>query len=154
MITVLIGVGCSWADEAEIGQAVRDMMSSAMEKTEAISVELLHESMAGEDVPLILDIRTEAEFGAGHIRGAIWIPRGKLEFLAARGEVPTDAAEIIVYCKRHGRSALAAETLQELGFENVKYLTGGFEAWAEAGYSIFNQHGELTVKAFEASESE
>jgi 3-mercaptopyruvate sulfurtransferase SseA len=42
--------------------------------------------------------------------------------------------------------------LTKLGFANVKYLSGGFEPWVKAGYSIYNIHGELMVKEFEKEE--
>jgi rhodanese-related sulfurtransferase len=100
---------------------------------------------------VILDVRTEAEYTAGHLKGALWIPRGKLEFMAG-GMIPSTDAEIIVYCRVDSRSALAAATLKDLGFKNVKYLKGGFMAWTKEGHSFFNQHGELTVKEFEKKE--
>ena len=153
-ILVAIGIGCSLAEEAAVGVALRAMMGEAKNTVDSISVESLHDKMLTGDDILVLDIRTEAEFKAGHLRGAVWSPRGKIEFAAAGGSIPTDRGQIVVYCKRHGRSALCAVTLTQLGFEDVAYLTGGFEAWAKAGYSVFNQHGELTIKSFEKGEEE
>ena len=109
--------------------------------------------MMDEDQEMkLIDVRTEAEYEAGHLRGAVWVPRGKLEFIASRGEVIGVKDEIVVYCKRDGRSSLAAASLKKLGFENVKYFEGGFKDWAEAGYPIYNLHGELQVMEYGAEQ--
>jgi rhodanese-related sulfurtransferase len=82
------------------------------------------------------------------------MPRGKLEFHAAAGLLGGTDNELILYCKKDSRAAFGCQTLQNLGFENVKNLAGGLKAWAEAEYSIYNQHGELTVKEYGKNEKE
>ena len=86
---------------------------------------------------ILIDIREPAEFARGHIPGAILIPRGLLEFEimpALHGRGATDPAEcdIILYCGTGGRSALAAYSLDAMGFRNVQSMDGGIVAWAEA----------------------
>jgi rhodanese-related sulfurtransferase len=89
---------------------------------------------------LLIDIREPAEFQRGHIPGAIHAPRGLLEFeihgLVDRSRenlnVPHDQTPIVLYCGTGGRSALAAKTLEELGYKNVKSMAGGIVAWAQA----------------------
>lgn len=84
---------------------------------------------------LILDVREPSEYAAGCLPGAINIPRGVLEF-KIHGHPAfqhQQDAEILVYCLTGGRSALAAETLQKLGYANPLSLAGGFKAWQEAG---------------------
>jgi len=136
----------------DVGKALSEMLSEAKGQVDFITADELWAMVdAGREMKLI-DVRTEAEYQAGHIRGAVWVPRGKLEFIASAGEEMSVEDEIVVYCKRDGRSGLVAATLKKLGFEKVKYFEGGFKIWAEDGYPIYNLHGKLTVMDFEAEE--
>ena len=154
MALVLSLVCVSETQANEVGEAVSEMVNEAMQQVESVSVEELTAMMTGEQRTRIVDIRTEAEYKAGHLRGATWIPRGKMEFAAAGGMLPSTRDKIVVYCKTDGRSSLCAAMLKRLGYENVKYLKGGFVEWVESGHTIYNMHGELTVKNFEKSEEE
>ena len=100
---------------------------------------------------LLVDVRTEREFRAGHLRGADWIPRGKLEFAIGGMNLPADR-EIVLYCRSGSRAALAARTLKDMGYSNVSSLQGGFKQWVLDGNTIYNQHGEIRVLEFEAEE--
>jgi len=83
---------------------------------------------------LVLDVREPQEFMQGHLPGAVEIPRGVIEFrVDAHPNLQDKTREIIVYCQAGGRGALAAKTLQEMGFTNVTNMLGGYAAWAEAG---------------------
>ena len=87
---------------------------------------------------LILDVREPGEYAAGCLPGAINIPRGILEFKihshpAFQGRKD---AQILVYCQSGGRSALASETLQLLGYTHPCSLAGGFKAWSDAGLPV------------------
>ncbi len=93
---------------------------------------------------LLIDIREPAEFQRGHLPGAILSPRGLLEFeihgLVERtatdpGVAPADR-DIVLYCGTGGRSALAAETLTNMGYRNVVSMDGGIVAWAAARLPI------------------
>ncbi len=86
---------------------------------------------------LLIDIREPAEFARGHIPGAVLIPRGLLEFeilalLEKRGVSAVEDCDIVLYCGTGGRSALAAKSLDDMGFRNVRSMDGGIVAWAEA----------------------
>ncbi len=82
---------------------------------------------------LILDVREPAEFAAGQIPGAINIPRGVLEFQITNHPDFSNQydANILVYCQSGGRSALATQTLHNLGYKNAVSLAGGYKAWTE-----------------------
>jgi rhodanese-related sulfurtransferase len=86
----------------------------------------------------VLDVREPAEFAAGHLPGAVNIPRGVLEFQI--GNHPafqnTQNAEILVNCQSGGRSALAAEALKKLGYEKAVSLAGGYKLWQESGLPV------------------
>jgi molybdopterin/thiamine biosynthesis adenylyltransferase len=81
---------------------------------------------------LFLDVREPDEYEQGTIPGSVHIPRGNLE-LQVEGRVPDRSVPIVVYCAGGVRSAFAAKTLAELGYEDVTSLAGGFNGWKDAG---------------------
>ncbi len=83
----------------------------------------------------IIDIREENEYVQGSIPGASWIPRG---FLESRIEdaVPRRDAPIVLYCAGGNRSALSARARHELGYTNVKSMSGGWGVWKRSGYPV------------------
>src|SRR4051795_13743940 len=83
--------------------------------------------------PVLIDVREKDEWTEGYIPGARWISRGFLE-LRIEDQVPERSSEIILYCAGGTRSALAARSLEELGYTNVKSMAGGFTAWKRATY--------------------
>jgi rhodanese-related sulfurtransferase len=87
-------------------------------------------SKSGEAV--IVDVRETDEWDEGHIPGAIHLSRGTIE-LDVEEKVPDPNALIICHCGGGGRSALAAESLQKMGYKNVRSMAGGFKAWKAAG---------------------
>jgi molybdopterin/thiamine biosynthesis adenylyltransferase/rhodanese-related sulfurtransferase len=86
-----------------------------------------------EAPPSLVDVRERAEWDEGHLPGAVHIPRGNLES-RIEGAVPDRAAPVIVYCASGARSAFAAKTLGELGYERVSSLAGGFTDWKRNGF--------------------
>jgi rhodanese-related sulfurtransferase len=76
----------------------------------------------------LIDVREESEFAASHIPGARHIGKGILERDIEQA-VPNPAAEVILYCGGGFRSALAADTLQRMGYTNVRSMAGGFRHW-------------------------
>ena len=91
---------------------------------------------SGDDpVPVLLDVRTSAEWSSGHLPGAIHIDRGFLE-LRIEDAVPDRATPIVCYCQSGVRSLYAAQALQHLGYGSVRSLAGGVSAWKESGREI------------------
>ena len=84
---------------------------------------------------VILDVREPKEFRAGHIPGAINIPRGLLEFKITK-KIADKATPILVYCKTGGRGALSGQTLMKMGYTKVFNMDGGWKAWVKAGYPV------------------
>lgn len=81
---------------------------------------------------VVIDVREPAEFEAAHLPNAVSIPRGVIEFKTPdHPALANRNAEIILYCKTGGRSALAAFNLQRLGYTNIRSLAGGFDAWVK-----------------------
>lgn len=86
------------------------------------------QSLLGKRV--VIDVREYDEYAAGHLPGAINIPRGVLEFKI--GMVPECANKdgaFLIYCRTSGRAALSAVQLQRIGYSNVISMAGGFDAW-------------------------
>jgi rhodanese-related sulfurtransferase len=81
---------------------------------------------------VIVDVRDKDEWDEGHIPGALHISRGTIE-LDIEEKVPDTDAMIICHCGGGGRSALAAESLQKMGYKNIRSMDGGFKAWKAAG---------------------
>jgi rhodanese-related sulfurtransferase len=119
-------------------RTVDQMVNEAKSRIEELSVEQLQAEIESGEVTLIdiRDVREQWERGA--IPGARSMPRGMLEFWFDpeskyyRGGLERDA-RYVVYCAGGGRSALAADVLQDLGYTNVAHLTVGYNGWKSAG---------------------
>jgi rhodanese-related sulfurtransferase len=86
---------------------------------------------------IVIDVREPDEYAAGHLAGAINIPRGLLEFkLSSTPALEKRDLNVVLYCKTSGRAALAAVAMQSMGYLNVVSVAGGFEAWEAAGLPI------------------
>ena len=81
---------------------------------------------------VIVDVREKDEWDEEHIPDAIHMSRGTIE-LDIEEKVPDTNTMIICHCGGGGRSALAAESLQKMGYKNVRSMAGGFKAWKAAG---------------------
>ena len=119
-----------------MAKSYEDLVAEAKSKTQQVGVEEVHDDSVedGEGVT-ILDVREPDEWEAGHVRGAKHLPRGLLE-LKASEELPDKDARIVVHCALGGRGALAAKSLQEMGYTNVANMEGGVKAWREKGYEV------------------
>jgi len=82
-----------------------------------------------------VDVREDHEFEKEHAAGARHIGRGVLE-RDIETLIPDKDEEIVLYCGGGFRSALAAESLQKMGYRNVLSMDGGIRAWREAGYPL------------------
>jgi rhodanese-related sulfurtransferase len=129
----------------------QEISSEAKSKASHISSPQLAGYVSGKDDFVLLDIRTEAEYEAGHIQGAQWFPRGKLEYYIQELIQDPDS-RIVLYCRTGGRSALATLTLKDMGYTNVVDLAGGFKEWVAEGNTFYNMHGELQVVSFQKKE--
>ena len=89
--------------------------------------------LTSDNPPVVLDVRSDDEWAAGHIPGAIHIPHDQIQ--ARRDEVPTDR-EVVVHCGIAPRARIAEAVLIESGHQQVWHLTGGFIAWKNDGRAI------------------
>lgn len=84
---------------------------------------------------MLLDVREESEYAAGHLPGAKWLGKGIIE-RDIEAVVPDPDTELVLYCGGGFRSALAADNLQKMGYSNIISMDGGFRGWKDAGYPI------------------
>ncbi len=123
-----------------IKRGFRDILGDAVDRVDECSVNDVSEAIDNPSCAII-DVRDQHELvKSGMIPGAHHASRGMLEFYAdpsspMHRKVFSEADNLILYCGTSGRSALAANTLAEMGFENVRHLAGGIKAWIEAGNS-------------------
>lgn len=116
-------------------KSAHDLVTDARTRIREIDLDAAEAAIRSAD--LLLDVREADEFHAGHIPGAVNIPRGLLEFkLSASPELSSRDLHIVLYCKTSGRAALAACALQDMGYLNVQSIAGGFDAWSAAGKAV------------------
>jgi molybdopterin/thiamine biosynthesis adenylyltransferase/rhodanese-related sulfurtransferase len=111
----------------------RELLQQIKDEIAEIDAASASQLRAVEDAPLFVDVRERHEWDEGHVAGAVHIPRGSLESQIERA-APDRARPVVVYCASGNRSAFAARTLQELGYTNVRNLTGGFAEWNRNGF--------------------
>jgi rhodanese-related sulfurtransferase len=99
----------------------------------SISPEALQARIASGDAPLLLDVRTPAEFQDGHIPGAINVPH---EQVASRAAELASQNGVAVYCMKGPRARLGEQALLAAGATEVLHVEGGFSAWQAAGLPV------------------
>jgi len=121
-------------------RTVADMVEQAKARIEVTTPAEITGAVSSHEV-LFLDIREPEEWEAAHVPEAVHIPRGMLEFRADPASQYYDSRlgagkPIVVSCASGGRSALATAVLMDMGYENVRSLDGGMNAWEEAGHRV------------------
>jgi rhodanese-related sulfurtransferase len=84
---------------------------------------------------VLVDVREESEWAAGHLPGAVHLGKGIIE-RDVEMRVPNPDTEIVLYCGGGFRSALAADNLQRMGYTHVSSMDGGIRGWREAGHPL------------------
>ena len=116
-------------------KTAHDLVAAAKLRVEEVSLAQAEEAIREADV--LIDVREQDEFAAGHLPGAIHASRGMLEFkLSSNPELTSRDLKNVLYCKTSGRAALAACALHDMGYLNVKSIAGGFDAWAGAAKPV------------------
>ena len=109
----------------------REMLAAA--KAEVNEIEPAEaEAVVAAGPTVVLDVREPDEYEQGAVPDALHIPRGMLE-TSIEGRVPDKSATVVVYCAGGVRSAFAAQTLQQLGYTDVRSVIGGFNRWKDEG---------------------
>jgi molybdopterin/thiamine biosynthesis adenylyltransferase/rhodanese-related sulfurtransferase len=111
----------------------RELLARVKGEIDEIDPRDAAEALASAVPPILIDVRESDEFEQGAIKGAVHIPRGNLES-RIEAAVPDRSAPVIISCQSGARSAFAAKALQELGYEHVTSLAGGFSRWKQNGH--------------------
>lgn len=116
-----------------MAKTYKELMDEAREIVPEITVDEVRDSLERGEPWTLLDVREREEYREGHLENAIPIPRGFLE-MRVEETVPDKSAPVIAYCAGGVRSLIAARTMKELGYENVRSMSGGYTSWKNAGY--------------------
>ena len=112
-----------------------DLVAAAKARIQEVPLADAEQALLEADV--LIDVREQDEYAAGHLPGAIHASRGMLEFkLSANPALSSRDLSIVLYCKTSGRAALAACAMHDMGYLNVKSIAGGFDAWVSAGKPV------------------
>jgi molybdopterin/thiamine biosynthesis adenylyltransferase/rhodanese-related sulfurtransferase len=110
----------------------RDLLRAARESIEEVDATSAQKLLAADDAPVLVDVRERDEWEQGRIAGAVHVPRGHLES-KIEAAAPNRSRPVLLYCSAGNRSAFAAKTLSELGYERPISLAGGYTDWQRSG---------------------
>ena len=115
-------------------KSYQQIVMEALQTVPEVAPADLQSRLSGGEQIVLIDVREPEEFARGKIPGAHTIPRGVLE-MQVDGRLPREAT-VVVYCGVGGRSALAAKSLAEMGYDKVENLQGGWSAWTNSGLPV------------------
>jgi rhodanese-related sulfurtransferase len=111
------------------------LVEDARSRITETDVDTVRNRMEAGDRFHLVDVREDSEWARGHLPGAVHLGRGILERDVEK-RIPDHHAEIVLYCGGGFRSALAADSLQRMGYARVRSMDGGYTAWVAAGGSV------------------
>jgi rhodanese-related sulfurtransferase len=111
------------------------IVEDAKSRVKQIDITAYKKTLAGGNNPVLVDVREDKEWDAGHAKGAVHIGKGVIE-RDIEGKVPEKDTQLVLYCGGGYRSALAADALQKMGYTNVISLDGGWRAYRDSGLPI------------------
>ena len=115
-------------------KSYQQIVDEALRTVPEVSPADLQSRLSGGEQIVVIDVREPEEFARGKIPGAYTIPRGVLE-MQVDGRLPREST-VVLYCGAGGRSALAAKSLTDMGYEKVENLQGGWGAWMQSGLPV------------------
>ena len=111
------------------------LVTDAKSRVQECTVDDVRERLAGGEPFVLVDVREESEFAAGHIPGAVHLGKGVIE-RDIEAKIPDPATPLVLYCGGGFRSALAADAIQKMGYTNVISMDGGWRTWTEKGLPV------------------
>lgn len=118
-----------------MAQTYADLIASIRKSIREVSLDEVKKRLEQKTPMTLIDVREKEEYRAGFIPGAVSLPRGFLE-MQVEAKIADKSAPIVLYCAGGTRSALAAQTLAELGYKNVESANPGFVRWKDLGYPM------------------
>ena len=142
-LAVVLAIGAAlpgYAFAQNYPPSVSQLVAATKKQVRTIDMAALKAMLDQGQAGVLVDVREEDEFADGHLAGAVNVPRGLIEFniwtLVGYPDKTDTGTKLTLYCKTGGRCALAAKSLQDLGFTNVTAVDMKIEAWAKAGYPL------------------
>jgi rhodanese-related sulfurtransferase len=112
----------------------QELIEDAKRQIDEVTPEQVRDMQARGDQAVYLDVREPNEWNLGRLPQAIHLPRGNLE-TKVEGLIDRNQ-KVVIYCARGNRSALAALTMKQMGYENVSSMARGFLGWADIGGEV------------------
>ena len=128
----------------QVKQNVINLHKAAMEHQPSITAKNFKKVLDSDDEFILLDVRSEAEYNAAHLAGALNVERGRIEWIIPN-IIKNPERTIYVYCQDGRRSGFATERLIQMGYTNTINIKDGFEGWVTAGNFVYNMHGEFIL---------
>lgn len=113
----------------------RDLIAEAKREVSLLQVNDVKEKLDQGDDFILIDVREPEEHQSGRLPKSVPIPRGILEMTMER-HFKDPAKPVVLYCAGGGRSAVAAQALKKMGYENVASMEGGYDGWARSGFPV------------------
>jgi len=157
LIMAMFMIGCNCDNSFS---TVDEMVMAVTNEVGEISADELKTKLDSGEMVLLVDVREKNEHIYGYIPGSVHICRGTLEFKFTNDEFwdnqflypPEKTDEIVLYCKKGKRGILASHSLKKLGYNNVKYLDGGWKEW-EKNYPLLYEKNLEEASADHAEEA-
>ena len=108
------------------------LVTDAKTRVKECTVDDVKSRLATGEKFVLVDVREESEFAAGHAAGAVHMGRGIIE-RDIEAKIPDSNTPLVLYCGGGFRSALVADSIQKMGYTNVISMDGGWSAWVKAG---------------------
>jgi rhodanese-related sulfurtransferase len=116
-------------------QGFLDLVNDAKSRVKEIGIEEYRQMKQAGDDHLLVDVREDSEWAAGHAAGALHLGKGVIE-RDIEAKIPDHEKKLVLYCGGGFRSALAADNLQKMGYKNAISLDGGWRAYTESGLPV------------------
>ncbi|MCD6388579.1 MAG: rhodanese-like domain-containing protein [Desulfobulbaceae bacterium] len=148
ILLLVVSTTTSFADTKEAAKTFLSELTQGIPHEKIVSTEDLYkkwqEVQAGTSGALIIDIRTEAEFDAGHLKDANNVDSGHAYGIPKKWSDPE--REMWIFCRTQQRAGYFVSLLYKFGYKNVYLVKGGVKEWAEKGYPLYNKYlGEIKV---------
>jgi rhodanese-related sulfurtransferase len=112
-----------------------DLVNDAKSRVKEIDLAGYQKMRAAGEPHILVDTREESEFAAGHVKGAVHMSKGVIE-RDIETQVPDKSATLVLYCGGGFRSALVADNLRKMGYQNPISLDGGWRALKDSGLEL------------------
>jgi rhodanese-related sulfurtransferase len=112
-----------------------EIVNDAKSRVRQIDIEAYRKMQAAGEPHVLVDVREDREWAAGHAAGAVHLGKGIIE-RDIEAQVPDKNTRLILYCGGGFRSALAADNLRKMGYTDAISLDGGWKAWQQSGLAV------------------